>query len=156
MGYYMRYFIPQTAQPTTLTAIHEALKTIDPLYAIQIDSTDPSFGELFFGERNLGEIEINHKDDEIFEEEIEDFLELLTYHTDAKKEGVIQTIQATGHMVAVSAVWENGNADDADFVHDHLDPLWDWLDTQYDGMLHCDADGFYNGQTLILEMNVRI
>jgi hypothetical protein len=86
MGYYMRYFVPPSAQKVTLTAISAMLTARDPLYTIQIDPTDISFGELFYGERNLGEIEINQKDDEIFEEEIEDFLELLGYHTDDQKD----------------------------------------------------------------------
>lgn len=156
MGYYMRYFIPKSAQTITLPQIHDALTRIDAKYAIQIDSTDPNFGDIAYGERVLGEIEINTAGDEIFEEEMEDFLELLNHSKDDQKAIIIQNMQSSGQMVAISAIWRDGDADDADVVHNHLDPLWDWLDTHYEGMLHRDADGFYHGQTLILEMNVRI
>jgi len=156
MGYYMRYFVPPSAQKVTLTAISAMLTTLDSLYTIQIDPADTSLGELFYAERNLGEIEINQKDDEIFEEEIEDFLELLNYHSDDQKDGVISAVESAQQIVAVSAIWRDGDADDADGVHDLLDPLWDWLDAQCNGMLHRDADGFYLGEKLILEMNVRL
>ncbi|MCU0482573.1 MAG: hypothetical protein MUE54_15370 [Anaerolineae bacterium] len=156
MGYYMRYFIPKSAQPLTLPQICDGIIAINTNYAIQIDSTDPNFGDIAYGERILGEIEINTIGDEIFEEETEDFLALLNHSQDEQKQVVIQTIQSAGQIVAISAIWRDGDADDADVVHNHLDPLWDWLDEHYNGMLHRDADGFYHGQTLILEMNVRI
>jgi len=156
MGYYMRYFIPKSAQAITLPQIRDGLIGIDTGYTIQIDSTDSNFGDIIYGERVLGEIEINTTGDEIFEEETEDFLELLSHSKDEKKGIVIENIQSAGQMVAVSAVWRDGDADDADVVHNHLDPLWDWLDAHYEGMLHCDGDGFYHGQSLILDMSVRI
>lgn len=156
MGYYMRYFIPQSAQAITLPQIRDGLVSLDSKYAIHIDSTDPNFGDIAYGERVLGEIEINRIGDEIFEEETEDFLALLSHSKDEQKEMVIGNIQSSGQMVAVSAIWKDGDADDADIVHNHLDPLWDWLDAHYEGMLHCDGDGFYHGQSLILDMSVRI
>lgn len=156
MGYFMRYFIPQSAGQLSLSTIQEALTTLDPRYTIQIDPTDTYFGDLYHDGRNLGEIEINHRDDEIFEEEIEDFLDLLRHSKDSQKEGVINTLHATGQMVAISAIWRSGDADDADYVHDRIDPLWEWLDNNYQGMLHCDGDGFYHGESLILEMTTRI
>lgn len=156
MGYYMRYFIPQSAQTLILPQIRDGLIGIDSKYTIHIDSTDPHFGDIAYGERILGEIEINTRGDEIFEEEMEDFLALLNHSQDEQKVVVIQAMQSAGQMVAISAIWRNGDTDDADMVHNHLDQLWDWLDVHYHGMLHRDADGFYDGQTLILEMNVRI
>ncbi len=156
MGYFMRYFIPNSAELLSLSIIREALTAIDPRYTIQIDPTDTYFGDLYYDGRNLGEIEINHADDEIFQEEIEDFLDLLRHSKDPRKEGVINTLRATGQMVAVSALWRDGDADDADYVHDRIDPLWEWLDNHYQGMLHCDGDGFYHGVSLILEMTTRI
>lgn len=156
MGYFMRYFIPHSAPKLSLTMIHEALSAIDPNYAVQIDQIDGYFGDLYYGGRCLGEIEINDVNDEIFQEEISDFLGLLTYSRDPKKEGIINTLKTSGQMVAVSAIWHDGDANDADMVHDRLDPLWIWLDRHYDGMLHCDGDGFYRGDSLILEMTTRL
>lgn len=156
MGYLMRYFIPQSAELLSLSAIREALTAIDPRYTIQIDPTDTYFGDLYYGERNLGEIEINCVGDDIFQEEIDDFLDLLAHSQDPQKEVVINTLKTAGQMVAISAMWRDGDANDADAVHDRIDPLWEWLDNQYQGMLHCDGDGFYHGTVLILELTTRI
>jgi hypothetical protein len=156
MGYFMRYFIPQSAEQVSLSVIREALTAIDPHYTIQIDPTDTYFGDLYYGERNLGEIEINRVGDDIFQEEIDDFLDLLAYSQDPQKAVVINTLKTAGQMVAISAIWRDGDVDDADAVHDRIDPLWEWLDNRYQGMLHCDGDGFYHGDSLILEMTTRI
>lgn len=156
MGYYMRYFMPTSAQPLTLQTIKDALKTIDTRYHIAIDPAIPTYGTLSHDGRVLGEIEINQKDDEVFEEEIDDILALLAHHQNPQKADVITYLHATMQMVAVCAVWEDGNPHDADAVHEHIDPLWAWLDSGYDGMLHCDADGFYRADKLLLEMNIRL
>jgi len=65
MGYYLRY-ITTDARPVTLDMLERALKAVDGRYAIARSEFDDLTGELTFGERLCGVVEINVPGDDIF------------------------------------------------------------------------------------------
>jgi hypothetical protein len=151
MGYYMRYIVTDT-QDISLAVIVQALKQIDPAYAILTDF-DAASGDLLYGEKRYGEIEINRPGDDIFEEEIADLRELLPKQGTADARRVLDALEKAKAMVAVNALWKGRNSE---ATLEKIDPLWDWLFDHYAGILQADNEGFYDASGLILESSLKI
>ncbi len=56
-------------------------------------------------------------------------------------------------IVGMEAEWTGS---DAEPVLSRLDPLWDWLFEQRQGLLQMDTEGFYDADGLVLDMPVTI
>jgi hypothetical protein len=141
MGYYMRFIY---SDPTELTAemIQRALKAIDEKYAVSAE------GEMAYGGVAFGVLEINLPGTELFDEELDEFREEIEEEDEQQKAVVLKTLDAAQGILAVQVL--SGGAD-AEQSLDWLEPLWDWLFENRNGLLQADLEGFYDKDGPVLE-----
>lgn len=148
MGYYLRY-ITTSQQAITLPVIAAALQALDPVYSLAGDQVD-DIADLLHGETFCGVLEINRPGDDIFEDDLREFREMVgTGETEAERR-VLAVLANAQAMVAVEAIWQGTDSESA---LGRLDPLWGWLFAHYPGLLQADNEGFYDADDLILERN---
>ena len=103
---------------------------------------------LMSGPTQIGEVEVNVKGSELFEEEVAEFMEQIE-GAKGDVEAVKAVLGGASSIVAVQVLF--GDRDPAQ-VMDDMAPLMAWLQENCPGLTQADADGFYNGQTQILEL----
>lgn len=142
----MRFFVTDS-KPVTLNEIECALQNIDAHYALRNIEFD-EMAALYHGDTLLANIEINLPEDDIFQDDIAEFLDLVG-EGDTPTENLIRDVlKTTQIMVVVEAFWEGT---DSEPVFAKIDPLWDWLFAQRSGLSQADSEGFYDAEGLILE-----
>ena len=151
MGYYMRFL--GIGQAITIQQLATMLTTIDKDYKVIKSHIEDKRGELLYQNTLLGEIEINQPDDGIFDEDIEELIDLVSDSEEKNEKIVINSLKNTTFIVAISALWEGK---DSDKTLAKLDVIWDWLFENKQGLLQADNDGFYDQSGLILESNLKI
>ena len=140
MGYYIRYFVETGSAPSgdelssafagTRTAVHD--------------------GEIVDRGNVCGAIEVSTPSDELFEEEIAEFREFLDeVPMTPGKRRVLECLDRCKAIVAVQVLFGTG---DAETTLQKVDPLWNWLFANRSGLLQADGEGFYDGQTLLVEL----
>ncbi len=148
MGYLMRYFSTDTP-PITLSHIEAALKQVDAAYAITNIEVD-DLGDLMYGDIHCAIVEINRPGDDMFEDDVSEFLDLVGKGDGAAEQLVRQTLTNATALIVIEALWQGENAEP---VLSKIDPLWDWLFANYQGLSQADSEGFYDQSGLILERN---
>jgi hypothetical protein len=148
MGYYMRYIMADN-RVINLATLVDALKALDSAYAFHPDQV-PDMGDLFYSGQKIAQMEINHPGEEIFEDDIAEFGDMLGTADDPLAQIVLNTLKNANLLLAVEAFWAEGRAED---TLTHLDPLWDWLFANRHGILQADGEGFYDASGLIVERN---
>lgn len=151
MGYYQRY-ITTDPRDITLPILAVALRQIDEAYTLTTSPLD-DLADLIHGDVLCGQIEINRRGDDLFDEDIADLQELVEGSGGAHELRVLDTLANAQTMVAVEATWDGDNSES---VLSKLDPLWNWLFKNRPGLLQADNDGFYDHDELILELNLKI
>jgi len=151
MGYYMRY-ISADERPLSLAQIGEVLVAIDPRYVIRPTDLD-ELVEVVYDDKLYGQIEINAPGDDLFEDDISAFMEMLGAPTSQEERLVTATLTAATEIIAVEMFWE-GTASEATFAL--FDPLWDWLFANRRGILQADTEGFYSADGLLVERKFMI
>ncbi len=146
MGYYMR-FITSSKQVITLTDIENTLREVNPAYQLEPDQA-PDMADLLYAGKRFGLIEINHPDEEIFEDDLHEFTEMVGEPTDVSSRRILEVFATATLIVAVEAFWEDGESEDS---LSKLDPLWDWLFSHYEGIVQADGEGFYDESGLVLK-----
>lgn len=146
MGYLMRY-LSTDIREITLTTIETALQQLNPAYHIT-NTEVPDIGDLMYADLNLGIIEVNRPGDDIFDDDLAEFFDLVGPQNTPAQQQVRDVLTNTRTMIVVEAVWQG---QDAEPVLSRLDVLWDWLFATYPGLLQADTEGFYHGEDLILE-----
>lgn len=148
MGYLMRYFITDE-RAITLDDIEAALQAIDPAYTIANVEVD-DLGDLLLGSQRLAIIEINRPGDDMFEDDIAEFMDVVGKGDQAGEIRVREVLSSARALVVIEAFWEG---EDAESTLSKIDPLWDWLFANYPGLSQADSEGFYDQSGLILERN---
>lgn len=146
MGYLMRY-ISTDARPITLTLIETALKQVDSAYAIVNIEVD-DLGDLMYGDTQCAIIEINRPGDDMFEDDLSEFQDLVGKGDSPGERLVRETLANATALIVIEALWQGENAEP---VLTKIDPLWDWLFANYQGLSQADSEGFYDLAGLILE-----
>lgn len=145
MSYYMRYFMTDGAPPS-LASIETALKHQDSAFAVVVDGTDDTAGDLYHRDDLYAEIEINQRGDPLCDEDIEDFEEELNKQDDPNRSIALDVLkQATGMVVL--HVLRAGHEDPA-----RLNVLWDWLFQTRAGLLQIDEEGFFNVEGRVVSL----
>jgi hypothetical protein len=142
----MRYFALDAA-PLTLANIEAGLKAANPAYAIHLDLWD-TLGDLFYGETRLAQIEINRPDDDIFQDDVVEFLDTVGSDPSPEATRVRETLRNAAAIVALECFWEGK---DAEAALARIDPLVDWLFAHAPGLFQADGEGFYDANGLLLE-----
>jgi hypothetical protein len=151
MGYYMRYIVADE-RLLSLAAVGEAISAIDPRYLIRPTDLDELVEVLYDG-KLYGQIEMNVPRDDLFEDDITAFMEMIGTPTSQEERLVMATLTAATQIIAVEMFWE-GTASEATFAL--FDPLWDWLFTNRRGILQADTEGFYSADGLLVERKFMI
>ncbi|MBS1709899.1 MAG: hypothetical protein JSS65_14390 [Armatimonadetes bacterium] len=140
MAFLMRFISTDKSAPTTAEIVR-ALNKSDRAYGLG------AHGELLYGGDIYALFEVFDKDDEQFEEEIEEFLESLDdYKGDAHKQ-VRKVLKKARWMVVLQVLFANR---ETETVLNRIDPIWQILANYCDGLLQVDGEGFYEAGELIL------
>jgi hypothetical protein len=146
MGYLMR-FLSTDEREITLPMIEAALKQVDDAYSIA-NAEVSDLGDLMYGTTQLAVIEINRPGEDIFEDDVAEFQDLVGGGAGTAETRVREVLANVKAMVVVEAFWQ-GEESEATLAK--LDPLWDWLFAHYNGLSQADNEGFYDQSGLILE-----
>ena len=152
MSFYLR-FISESEQIVTLKQLQAALPEIGTRYRLDIDADDNVYGELFYDDDLVAQVELNLPDDEIFEEDLEELVEFIHYSKSEHQEQVLDLLNSARFVLAVRPLWAG---DDPEPTLDKLEPLWDWMFKAYRGLLQIDGEGFYNHAGILIEFNLKI
>ena len=146
MGYLMRY-ISTDSKPITLSMIETALKKVDPAYAVvNIEVND--LGDLMYADTRCAIIEINRPGDDIFEDDLAEFKNMVGQGDNPAEERVRVILNQSTALIVIEAFWQGEMAEP---ILARIDPLWDWLFANYEGISQADNEGFYDRSGLILE-----
>lgn len=138
MGYYLRFFSTDT-RPITAPLLEEALKEVDPGYALADE-------ELSCGGELYALVSVDAPPDP---EEIEEFVELVEETRGRGKKQVLEVLQSASAVAAIQ-VLQQGRETEATFAR--IDPLSAWLLENRQGLLQADGEGFYDREKLILRL----
>lgn len=107
-------------------------------------------GIVYRGDEDLAVVEVNRRGEELFDDELAEFRDAVAELPDGPgKARVARCLDAAGAVVAVQVLFGEG---DEEATLAALDPLWDALFARYGGLLQADADGFYEGDRQVLEL----
>ena len=148
MGYYMRFMVCDNTE-INLDEIEEQLHTLDAKYSFQRTAFEfEEVADIFYDSIAIGQIEINHDDDEIFEDDVAAFRDMVGEPKTAEESFVLSVLDTARYMIAIEALWEGIEAEN---TLEKFDPLWVWLFANRHGILQADNEGFYTANGLIVE-----
>ncbi len=152
MAYYMRY-ITADREAITFKLLKEILLNLEGEYHLKIDEHDEQRAELSYHDLRIADLEINAQGEQLFDEDMEDLIELLSFTSHPNAETVTGVLNTAQTMIVAAVYWQG---DDPEPAFSLIDPLWDWLFENRPGLLQADNEGFYDAQQLILEMRTKI
>jgi hypothetical protein len=142
MGYSMRFFV-EDGQPLTIDELSNGLRAIDREFRIEAD------GGVRLGEELLGQMTIDVAGEELFQDEIDAFVEMIQDTEEEGREGVAGRLREVTAMLTVRVVMERRTLAQTLAM---LDPLWAWLLVHRRGLVQADGEGFYEDTELILAL----
>ena len=138
----MRFFV-EDGQPLTFDELSSGLRSVDPEFRIEADH------RVYRGDELLGQMEINVAGEDVFRDEIDDFVEMIEGTEEEGKEGVAGRLREVTAMLAVQVLMQQRTLAQ---TLDLLDPLWAWLLVHRRGLVQADGEGFYEDTELILAL----
>ncbi|MCU0316410.1 MAG: hypothetical protein MUC92_07440 [Fimbriimonadaceae bacterium] len=138
---YIMRFVSEQGPALNLNAASSHLESLDPDYSLGDD------GLLNYAGHDLCFLDIVHANDDGFQEEIEELIEMVKDLATPRKEVVLSVLRNAKQLV-VSEI--NFGDKETEFVLSKLDPLWLWLFERHQGLLQVDGEGYYQGAKLIL------
>lgn len=151
MGYYMRFILTDNKRPS-FEEMQKGLHLVNPLYKIEAADLEDN-ALLYYNDHLLGEIELNHPGDGIFEDDIEELVQLVGGAESTNGERILAALRAAKALVAVRAVWQGH---DSEWTLKKIDPLWDWLFEHHEGLLQADNEGIYEANELLLPLDLKL
>ncbi len=149
MGYYMRYIVSEPKE-IKLSILENALKRIDSVYSMEkVHAGPPEMGELTYDSSIYGVVEINKPGDELFSKEIEELKEFVGETKGRKKKKVLKTLKASNAIIAIQILMQDR---DTEQTLQKIDPIWEWLFSNYKGLMQADGEGYYDKTGLIHEV----
>lgn len=148
MGYYMR-FIASDQGDVSFDQIETMLVSVDVHYTLQRSQFEfEQVADVFYGGVVIGQIEINRVDEEIFEDDVSAFRDMIGEPASNEEHSVLAILDRARFMVVVEALWKGT---DAENILTKFDPLWAWLFENRIGVLQADNEGFYDANGLLVE-----
>lgn len=151
MGYFMRY-ITADEQILNLADVCGVIKAISPHYQIRPTDLD-DLVEVLYDDKVYGQIEMNMPGDELFDDDISAFLEMIGEPKSQEENLVTATLKTATQIIAMEMFWEGTNSEGTFAL---FDPLWDWLFANCRGILQADSEGFYSADGLLVERKFMI
>lgn len=148
MGDYLRFFYH--GEPVTLAWIEAGFKTISPHFAVMRDQATASVGDLLYDDDVYAELEINVRGSILYHEDVEELREQLEDAPEedhAARARIYDVFEVATGLIAMR-VADFGNV----YYSERIDPFWDWLFEQRDGLLQIDDEGYYTRDGLLLSL----
>lgn len=148
MGDYFRFFYFDDPPPA-FSWLEEGFRAISPRFRLRVDPAAANVADLILRDDVYAEIEINSAGGDLYQEDLADLRDQLEHPPAEDIEAVNRVLslleQARG-LIAVRLT-DFGSVD-----YDAIDPIWDWLFSQRDGLLEIDDEGYHDrdGQVLSL------
>ena len=147
MGYSMRY-ISVDEHEISLAVLENIFKQSDAAYSfVDIQPQPRESATLTYHHEPYGAIEINKPGDGLFEDELHDLKEFLEDIDGMGKKAVVQVLANAKAIVAVQVLFQGRKPEE---TLGRIDPLWQWLFDNREGLLQVDGEGYYDGTQLIL------
>ena len=150
MGYRMRYLlVDHKKRPLKLSEIEKGLRDADPDYSLEYEGEDETgeFGVLLYQGETCGLIEVIWSG-EIFESEIEMYREEIQESESPMRSVLLELMDFTNALFVIQ-VFNSGEESEAIFKR--INPVFDWLSQNRQGIMHADLEGFYFNGELIFE-----
>ncbi len=144
----MRFFITGGGS-VALVELARALHASSEGFAIVEDGKHAHFGQVMLGDERFGDIELLARGDQDFTDELDDLLDALPSGDDDEVAAVRAQLDKAEQMVLVERRWEGAAPD---LYLERATPLWAWLFAHRQGLLQVDHDGYYQGDTCVLEL----
>ena len=143
MGYYMRYVLTdeRSVGPGDISAALASASS--PC----VSREDGNAVVLALEEEAIAVLELNADGDELFEEERDEFLELIEDWPGHGRRKVAKALRDAKAIVAIQILFSERDMEE---TLELVDPLLEWLVSNRSGLLQVDGEGFYEGRKLIL------
>ncbi len=148
MGYYMR-FITTDPKPSSIDVLGGRLRSRNPGWRLESEAARRPSAKIHLGHELLGELEVNQPGDGLFDEEVEELLELIEADGRGDRERVVKLLEGATAAYVVRVLWQGREAED---TLDALDAVWEILFELHDGLLQADAEGYYSREGQVLEV----
>lgn len=106
--------------------------------------------EVYYDSILIGQIEINHAGEDIFEDDIASFRDMIGEGKSDEERSALTVLDNARYMIVAEVLWKGINAET---TLEKFDPLWAWLFANRIGILQADNEGFYDANGLIVERN---
>lgn len=144
MSYQLRFLITDSG-PLDLDDLTAALKAVNRKYRLDLED---GTGELRLGSEVVGQLRLATPDDETFEDELAMLEEAASEGTG---KGEARVADALATVQTILAVEVPGKVHGREAL-ESLDPLWDYLFNNREGLLQADNEGYYDEDGLIFEV----
>lgn len=149
MGYYMRFFTTDK-NTSSIDDLNPLLQARHPSWRLKtLDGASNPSADIMFGEKLLGELEVNKPGDGLFEEEIDELLDFIDASNKGDREGVEELLQNATAAYVVRVLLRGR---DRESTLETLDIFWEVLFQQHSGMLQADSEGYYDSSGMVLEV----
>jgi hypothetical protein len=145
MGHHLRFLVTD-AEPVDLTDLGAALRTAGRAYKSQFDESSGTVsrsGALF------ATFEVSTPEDGQFEETL-GVLEEAAADGSGRGEAKVADALATAQAIVTVHVLEATSGSDPALAV--LEPVWEWLFTNHDGLMQSDGEGYFDRRGLIFEI----
>ncbi len=153
MAYFMRFLVPGDFAPSA-DDLRQVFAAVNPDYAL-LSRQPPPYETLAlaYQGQEYAEIDFNRPGDDLFADEIDDLLEELDeteFETDEDtrvRDVVTERIRQTRLILSAEILFGDNALEDGIRL---IDPLWEWLFEQTDGLLKIDNEGYHDADGLLL------
>ena len=142
-------FISIDEQDVTLSTLESALKRTEAACLIERDEESDSEGVLTYKGDVYGQIEVNRLGDELFDAEIEELKESVQAADGAKRSEVLSVLNQAKAIIALRVLDQGRESEE---TLGKIDPLWQWLFAEREGLLQADSEGYYDASGLVLKV----
>jgi hypothetical protein len=143
MGYSLRFLCTDPG-PMQLTELVDSLRALNRRYQLDHES-----GTLSLAGKAVARIVALAPGDRRFDDalsQLEEDASEGTGHGEARVADALATVQS---IVAIEVLGPGRRSEE---TLDSLEPVWDWLFSNYSGLLQADEEGYYDSEGLIFEV----
>jgi hypothetical protein len=144
MSYHLRFLITDAGE-LDLKDLNTSLRAVNRKYRLEIEDGS---GTLRLGNDVIGEVRVTTPVDDSFEDELAALEEAASEGSGA---GEARVADALATVQIIFAVEVPGKVHGREAL-ESLDPVWEWLFGNREGLLQADNEGYYDEGGLIFEV----
>lgn len=144
MSYHLRFLITDPGE-LDLDDLRTSLRAVNRKYRLDIEDGS---GALRLGNEVIGQVRLTTPEDDGFEDELAGLEEAASEGSGA---GEARVADALATVQIILAVEVPGKVHGREAL-ESLDPVWEWLFGNREGLLQADNEGYYDEDGLIFEV----